>query len=673
MRTLFLPAIAVMNQLRFSAKIALMGAITAVVVLVLLSMNVANLNEGIAQMRHEEIGLKYTRQLLSLLKSTQQHRAIAAGLLGGDATLRDPLRQKQAEVDAAWEALDAVGAPNEALLGHAAATAPLRKSWSDLKAELGQMDVKTSFARHSELNGQYLDWLRVSSERSELLLDPRLETWLYIDSVINGIAPLTEKLGQARARATGAEARKSVTPQEQTEIAVMLTGAEHARKTLTDAIERAVGAGDAQKSGIVQHLKPLEEAMANSRKVIADNVLAQTFALPAQEVINVSSVPINRANDLMKAALDEFERSVGAALHVAVVKRNMELGIALLALLFVGWLGFGVKLALSDGLKAIVDASARLAEGDLSVNVKVTSRDEVAEIADGFNRACSALRDLIVRVKDNSGEIGRAALTVAEATAQIRESSQVQSESAASVAAAVEQVTVSISHVADSAAQVEQLSAASRASTEQGAAAAEGVVSGVEQINGAMNDLSVSIGEFVASARAISQLTQQVKDIAEQTNLLALNAAIEAARAGEQGRGFAVVADEVRKLAEKSAGAANSIAEVTHALADRSGSVETSLARGRDLLDNTRGQLASVAQSFSQARNSVDSTGRGMSEIASSVREQNTTAHDMAQRVESIAQMTEETAAAVGNVANEAQGLRSLAAGLDDMAGRFKV
>ena len=185
--------------------------------------------------------------------------------------------------------------------------------------------------------------------------------------------------------------------------------------------------------------------------------------------------------------------------------------------------------------------------------------------------------------------------------------------------------------------------------------------------------IAASVAKFVHSAEAITQITSHVKDIAEQTNLLALNAAIEAARAGEQGRGFAVVADEVRKLAEKSAQSASQIDQITITLGEQSVSVGKTVERGQQSLQSSQDMLENVAMALGEASHSVNQTTRGVENIAQAVNEQKAASNEIAHNVEKIAQMTEENMAAIEKNSIAADRLQQLSATLSDMVGRFKV
>jgi methyl-accepting chemotaxis protein len=195
----------------------------------------------------------------------------------------------------------------------------------------------------------------------------------------------------------------------------------------------------------------------------------------------------------------------------------------------------------------------------------------------------------------------------------------------------------------------------------------------MQTVEQAVNLMADSVNEFVRNTEEISKMTQEVKAIAEQTNLLALNAAIEAARAGEAGRGFAVVADEVRKLAEKSARSANEIDLITGTLATQSINVRKAITEGLDYIASSQKTVDSVADILQATNGSVSEVGNGLDSITAATDEQRRVSREVADNIDAIAQMAQQNNAAVEETAAAARSLESLAQGLQSTVGRFKV
>jgi len=227
--------------------------------------------------------------------------------------------------------------------------------------------------------------------------------------------------------------------------------------------------------------------------------------------------------------------------------------------------------------------------------------------------------------------------------------------------------------VSDNAASVKELSHLSEDKAAEGNITLSELIGEISSVTESVNEIASSIDVFMRSAEVITNMTKQVKEIADQTNLLALNAAIEAARAGEQGRGFAVVADEVRKLAEKSAQSASEIDRVTASLGQQSSMVEKSIQNGQQALTNSEDQLELVAISLSDTSRSVRDATNGVDTITSAVADQRITSIEISRNIERIASMTEQNTTAIQENAAEAERMEALAKRLNEAVSRFNL
>ena len=369
----------------------------------------------------------------------------------------------------------------------------------------------------------------------------------------------------------------------------------------------------------------------------------------------------------MKISLNQVNEAV-AAQRVKSLIAAMVVGIPLLAFIYLFIRNF-ITAPLDKMVAGLRDISS--GEGDLTRRLEIRSKDEIGDAAEAFNRMMEKFSALVRHVSESAGQVSAAAHTLSSSAGQVAASSTQQDAKSSAAAMAVEQMLASIGSIAQGMEKVHEQSRESLRRSGEGNESLSRLIGEVGQVEATVKEIAESVTEFVRSTESITNMTRQVKDIADQTNLLALNAAIEAARAGEQGRGFAVVADEVRKLAEKSSASASEIDAVTHTLAQQAEVVRRSIESGLDHIASSQSSMNTVAEVLSSASTSVTEVGRGLDAIASATDEQRRVSGEVAQNIESIASMSRDNAHAVEQTAASAQEMEALADKLQNTVGRF--
>ena len=378
-----------------------------------------------------------------------------------------------------------------------------------------------------------------------------------------------------------------------------------------------------------------------------------------------------KASEHLSAIADQSSAQAGSRARTGVMWSLGLMGAAIV-IAMVGFLWMVQKTILSPA-KNLVEDFESIAKGDFSHSIRQFTQDEIGTIAASAELLRTDVAKILADVEQSTVDLHAAATRLAASSNQVALGSQQQSDAAATTAAAVEEMAVSIASVAESADNVNQLSRQSLERSITGNEKLSELIGEICEVESSVDEIGRSVTEFVLSTEAITSMTRQVKDIADQTNLLALNAAIEAARAGEQGRGFAVVADEVRKLAEKSAQSASQIDQVTLTLSQQAAIVEQAIKRGNESLVASQEFLEHVAMALGEASQSVTEASGGVDSITLSVNEQKSASNEIARNVERIAQMAEQNGEAVQLNTAEINSMESMASHLHASVNRFKL
>ncbi|WP_435038442.1 Cache 3/Cache 2 fusion domain-containing protein [Pseudomonas neuropathica] len=353
------------------------------------------------------------------------------------------------------------------------------------------------------------------------------------------------------------------------------------------------------------------------------------------------------------------------------VGTQLAIGSLLAMLLAVGsvvWLLRSKLAPLSD----LVRQAEALGAGDLSVRLSVSSNDEIGQLSRAFNQMSQALSTMVEHIRRASQEVNSRAQALSGLSGGAYEGMEQQSGEITSMAGAVEEFSATSLNIADNMGATQRLAQENAQQTQIGRSSMEEASSSLEQIAGALNSTATVINTLGQRSQEIGGIVGVITSIAEQTNLLALNAAIEAARAGEQGRGFAVVADEVRSLASRTRQATDEISSMIHSIQQETGNAISTMEQGNVLMQEGLSRNANVASALARIDEQSRSAGQQFAAITTATQEQSSTATLLSSNLQSIAMANSEQREVVSNLAVTAKELESLAAELRQEVDRFR-
>ena len=673
LRPLFLPGMRLFDRFGFRQKFLLVVALAIIPVAFMVWALFAQMNETRVDTALEQDGSAFLGAYLPAILAVQQHRGYTAAYLGGATPAAEQMRQAAGAVGAALDSLE--GRLDRAWVSQdiQVRLKELRGRWSELAQGAAAMAPAASFKAHNALVAEMLAFAVEVADATRLTMDPQQDTHYLQDASLRGLLPLMEATGRLRGKTAGLLARGTAGPEDQAALRMQMEAVQVALGTAGTGLGKAFAGNARLKEGLEAKFAAVEQGVGELLETTRKQAVEGAFSLPSMEYFALATGVLDQQKGLFEASMGALDDALAVRYKTGIAKQAMTFSIVAILLAMVGYFLIAMTLSLTASVAEMDRVAHALAEGDLAQRVRLGNRDEIGRIAADFNQVAEAFAGLIQALRASAEEVSAAAQVQSVGAHSIAQAAGRQSEATSASAAAIEEMAVSLAHVADETHLTGKLAEESGRVTTEGRQVVAEASQEMSAIATSVNRSADQIGLLNARAAEISHVAGVIKDIADQTNLLALNAAIEAARAGEQGRGFAVVADEVRKLAERTAGATAEITTMIGAIQGEAGGAvklmhdnAAQVAQGVSLSGRTEVVLGDIHGAFAEVLERVG-------EISLATREQKAASTDLAQNMERITQMTETNAVEAAHMETSAERLRGLAARMHEDLARFRI
>ncbi len=674
MKAIFLPAVYLMEQLRYPLKFGLIFLVV-LVPLILASINlISSADDEIRFLENERQGLAYIKAVRQPIEHIQQHRGMTSAYLNGSTDFYERIMQKRPVVDKHMVALSEINKQLGVRFGVSNKVAAVRQQWDSIKSKSLEQKPSVTIKAHSDLLADMIALMGLVADASEITLDPKLDTYYLGDAVANSLVNLTENMGQSRAVGSGVASKGQHSQTSFVRLSVLSNNINTFAKESSSGLKAAIGANDSVGSVLSDSVSSNNQAVGEMQALLHELLRdSDKVTVDSKTVFDAATLAITGTYGLYDSIAAELDMLFVARIESASGVKALTIGIAAIVISLVAYLFAGLYLSVVSSIDLIGHAARQIGQGDLNARLVLKSRDELQQIAVDFNVMAASFQKVVRQISNATTQLATTAEQTSVITEQTDQAIQSQLNETTQVATAMNEMSATVQEVATTTSSTSVAANNVNKQASEGLKAMHETIAQIKQLSDKVENAGEVIQQLEQHSLGIGAVLDVIKGIAEQTNLLALNAAIEAARAGEQGRGFAVVADEVRNLAGKTQTSTEEINVMIDKLQSGSALAVDAVNSSREMARRAVEQANKTDYALSSIGDSIEQVNDMSTQIASAAEEQSAVAEEINRNIVQISEMTEQTAQGAKQTSAAGGDLTRLATELQGMVSQFAV